>query len=153
YAFILHANVPQTTHLRADCLFFGVLLAYLHHYRPAVLERVARRRARLFVLGGVLLLPMIFRKELCVGILDRVPNVFGGTLLMVGYGAVLIPTVHAPIGEGRFGRLLGSRLARGLAFIGAYSYPIYLWHMDVTDLPMRYFQMPASHSLLRNSLL
>jgi peptidoglycan/LPS O-acetylase OafA/YrhL len=112
------------THLRIDSLFFGVLLAYFYHFNPGVLERIGKRRLLLLIAGGAMV---------AWPVLNPIPgplsqSVF--TLLYLGYGCLLLAFLYTNPGEGLGGRILQSFPARTLAFIGYYSYSIYLWHVN-----------------------
>ena len=130
-----NAHYLFLTHLRVDSLFFGVLLAYLHHCRAATLAPIIQRRTLLLIAGLLLLCPMLF--------LDKETHSFVPTLglteLYVGYACVLLAVVHTPLGEGRLGSFLDSGVARMIAWIGCYSYSIYLWHLDLSRAPTRWF--------------
>lgn len=120
------------THLRIDSLFFGVLLAYLYHFRPQVLERLSRYRVGMILLGLVLVSPMFLIP------LRKSPFIYtiGFSLLYLGYGAILLALVLTPLGKDGLGRALQSLPVRAISFIGVYSYPIYLWHIDGGKLPL-----------------
>jgi peptidoglycan/LPS O-acetylase OafA/YrhL len=115
-----------TTHCRMDSLFFGVLLGYLHHFRPDFLDRlltpaanrVALTLLAIALLSCALILPVYHPLMLTAGL----------TLLYVGFGIVLLLSlrVHGVLPVG-FARLL-ERVGTPLAFMGMYSYSIYLWH-------------------------
>ena len=64
--------------------------------------------------------------------------VIGVAMLTMGYAAVLLALLHTPSGVGWLGRALESRPARGLAFVGYFSYPIYLWHVDLARIPLQH---------------
>lgn len=120
------------THLRIDSLFTGVVLAYWYHFRPAVMERAAQLRPVLIALGLILIAPMtVWPMEE-----KRFVWTFGFTLLSVGYACLLSACVTSPVGEGALGKLFGSRLVRAVAWMGAYSYSIYVWHLDLVMHPM-----------------
>ena len=126
------------THLRIDGLFFGVLLAYLYHMKPEMLARVGRHRWTLLALGALLVLPM--------GIFDiddhRWIWTIGFTMLYVGYGCVLLACVYTAPGDGVLGRTLFSIPSRFVAWIGVFSYSIYLWQADLGSIPTRHWIMP-----------
>ena len=116
------------THLRIDSLFCGVFLAYLYHFHAESLrDFVVRRRKPLFFLGLALVSPMMVLR------VKDVPFVagIGVAMLAVGYGCVLLSMLYVPVGRGIFGRFVMSRAGRFLAFVGTYSYSIYLWHYEV----------------------
>jgi len=122
------------THLRVDSLFFGVLLAFLHHCRADILEPIIPHRKALLAAGLLLLCPILFlAKETCA----FVPTI-GLTEIYVGYGCILLAVVHTPLGEGWLGSFLNSRPARIVAWIGCFSYSIYLWHLDLGRDPVRW---------------
>lgn len=132
------------THLRIDGLFFGVLLAYLFHLEPQTLARVTRRPGWLLAIGLALVLPM--------GIFDLTDYRFvwtiGYTMLYLGYGCILLACVFSPRGK-PLGNVLASRPAALLAWIGVYSYSIYLWQFDLGHDPIAAWfnadRMPQHH--------
>ena len=121
-------NPHFATHLRMDSLFFGVTLAYFYHFKPHKLEFAALHRGKLLCLGTALLLPyplLIINRNTLLGTI-------GFAMLYVGYGCYLLALIHTQVGSGWLGRWLNSRVARAIAFIGYFSYPMYLWHIDST---------------------
>jgi peptidoglycan/LPS O-acetylase OafA/YrhL len=116
-----------TTHCRMDSLFFGVFLGYLHHFRPDFLDRLlvpAPNRVALALLAVALLSCALFLP----GFQHPLMLTAGLTLLYVGFGIVLILSLRLhgllPVG---FARLL-ERTGTPFAYVGMYSYSIYLWH-------------------------
>jgi peptidoglycan/LPS O-acetylase OafA/YrhL len=111
------------THLRLDGLMFGVCLSYLHHFKPRILASLAGgRESALLGLGLALLAP---------GFLFPVESTFlmytlGLTGLYLGSGLLVLVLVERGLPD--------RRLIRALAFLGAYSYSIYLWHLMVRFL-------------------
>jgi peptidoglycan/LPS O-acetylase OafA/YrhL len=106
------------THLRADALLAGVLLAYVYHYQPARYHRFVAGRRRFLALAGAMCFIPAFVFELpgswFVPTLGLTLFALGGVLLIAsGVGA----TARAPVTV--------------LALIGSASYSIYLWHMPV----------------------
>jgi peptidoglycan/LPS O-acetylase OafA/YrhL len=122
------------THLRIDSLFFGVLLAYLYHFKAQALARIAVYRLTLLLVGTALTVPVM------VSVLERdrfVPTL-GFALLYLGYGCILVAVVSTPVGEGWLGRFFATMPARAIAFIGYFSYPVYLWHVDIGRTPVAF---------------
>ena len=108
-------HIRFLTYLRMDALMFGVLLSYLHHFHRSTLQQiVCRRVASLLVLAGLLIMPSIVLEY---GILRFT---IGLTMLYVGFGIILMVCIYVPV---------TNRLTAVLAYIGFYSYSIYLWHM------------------------
>ena len=119
--------VTNPSHERIDSLFFGVFLGYLYHYHP---EAITKWMARPWVSLVMGLLVIIFLST-CF-LFDRGSHfllVFGLTFLYLGFGGLLILSLQVrdilPPQLARPLELAGS----ALAFIGAYSYSIYLWHI------------------------
>lgn len=113
------------THLRLDSLAFGFLLAWVYHTRRPTWNRISQNRGWL-VAGGLLAIAP-------AGILpgDSALTLSAGlTLLYLGYGALLIAFLSAEPAT-ILGRFIHSQPGRVLAFVGLYSYPIYLWHVDL----------------------
>jgi len=114
------------THTRIDALFFGVLLGYLYHFRPGILEKLmqpTRNRVAIAILSAILLSPAYFflRNEKFLAI-------FGYSTVYLGYGGVLLLSLYVrgvlPKGLARIAGWVGT----GLAWVGMYSYSIYLWN-------------------------
>ncbi len=103
-------QIAYPTHLRLDTLFLGVTLGYYSHFRS-----LAVRRPRLVLLCGLLLLgPAFVASGSRLSILTAT---VGLTMISLGYSCVLIWALGTPWMR-----------ARGLAWVGRYSYSIYLWH-------------------------
>jgi peptidoglycan/LPS O-acetylase OafA/YrhL len=119
--------VTGPSHERIDSLFFGVFLGYLYHYQP---EALAKWMARPWLSLAIGALSAIFLST-CF-IFDRSSHfllVFGLTFLYLGFGGLILLSLHVR-------DVLPPQLARplalfgtALAFIGTYSYSIYLWHI------------------------
>ncbi len=108
------------THLRLDALSFGVAIAYLHHFRREVLAGWIRGRERLLGLLAVLLMvpPFVLRLE------DSyfLPTIGLSCLYLAG-GLLTCVWLQRPLPRNYVVRLI--------AWIGFYSYSIYLWHFFV----------------------
>ena len=119
------------THLRLDGLFVGVLVAYLYHFHPQPLARVARFRAALLLAGAAMIAPAFFINE------GSIPFTwtFGYTLLYLGFACILVVLIYTPPDAAAPHRSF-MRLWAGLAKIGVFTYSIYLWHYDLGALPV-----------------
>lgn len=113
------------THLRVDALLFGVMIAYYYHCKPDRFWAAARRWPWLLAAGLLLVLCVLRAPEI-----SPFNRVVGYTILYLGYGAIMVALLGASRYSPRFSRLLQARGARIVAFIGVYSYSIYLWHVD-----------------------
>lgn len=111
------------THLRIDGLAFGFLLSYLYDCHPSLWKRIASHKRSLLVLGIFAIVPSGLSTTVHP-YLDSIEL----TLLYLGYGAILMALVGSSE-EDRW-PWLKSAPARWLAFVGTYSYSIYLWHAD-----------------------
>lgn len=121
-------NPHYATHLRIDSLLVGVALAHLHHLEP---ERLAfAGRARLPLLGLAAALLLSFPALVVADERNLIVGTIGFAMLYAGYACCLLAAVHTPLGEGWLGRRLNGTVARAVATIGYFSYPIYLWHME-----------------------
>jgi len=100
------------THLRIDSLFFGVLLGYYYHFEPKKIADNARGNAGLFVMAIAVGLAFM------VGMTNPIMHTVEFTLLYLGFGLLLCKVVNAN----------PARWLSPIAWIGYYSYSIYLWH-------------------------
>ena len=114
---------PQwKTHARIDSLFFGVILSYLLHAHRTVFDKLVKLRIPLLLLsvGGILFgLHESHATRLMWSIGYSIDYLCLGSLLLLIYGYR--------------GRLTRSLPYRAIAFIGLYSYGIYLWHLSVRE--------------------
>jgi peptidoglycan/LPS O-acetylase OafA/YrhL len=107
-------QVGFPTHLRMDALFAGVAIGYYAHFEPESF-REARR-------NWVLLLGLLFGLTLIV-----LPDVIRLTFAYVVFSFIIAWSANQPASN--------SKVLRLLAWIGYYSYSIYLWHVLVMLLP------------------
>ncbi len=117
------------THLRIDSLFFGVLLGYWNRYHRDQLLRLARFWPAILLLALIsMALPLWIPLEST----RFMPSV-GFTLLYVCFGGlVAVASAYPGFGSQGMGPL-GWTL-RLFAFVGVYSYTIYLAHSVVNWL-------------------
>jgi peptidoglycan/LPS O-acetylase OafA/YrhL len=114
------------THDRMDALFCGVLLGYLYHFRPEVLDRATRpawNRVAIAVCSAALISPVfLFSRD------SRFFSTVGFTCLYLGFGGILLLSLRDPaILRGAIGRF-SKGIGTAFAAVGMYSYSIYLWH-------------------------
>jgi len=114
------------SHDRIDSLFFGALLGYFYHFRPQLLNNLlhsTRNRIFIAVCSAGLLSTICF--------LPRDSwffSAFGYTCLYLGFGAVLLLSLYVKgILRGKIARCL-ELVGTAAAYVGMYSYSIYLWH-------------------------
>ena len=132
------------THLRMDTLFLGVCISYFYHFRPELFLKLRQRPFAIRMAGIALLIPMFFFEKT-----DRLVYTAGFTLTAVGYGCILISMVPYKGDRDRPSAFWNSRLARLVAWVGVYSYSIYLWHEDIGIATVDYWLRPLWHSLPR----
>src|SRR5258706_7023662 len=119
--------VMNPSHDRMDALFFGVFLGYLHHYRPEILERLFQplwNRVAIGVLTAALLsCPFFLTRD------SHFLLTLGLSFLYLGFGGLLLLSLYVrDVLPARLAAVVG-KLGTVCAFIGMYSYSIYLWHV------------------------
>lgn len=115
------------THLRIDSLFFGVLLSYLYHFKKGAFNSFLEKYRWVIGAIGVICLSIMFFFPLQ----SFVMNTVGLTATYIGYGALLLLCLK---NENYFlstNNFITKTLTKSMAFIGYYSYSIYLFHLAV----------------------
>jgi peptidoglycan/LPS O-acetylase OafA/YrhL len=117
------------SHARLDALLFGVVLSYLHQFRPWVIDEFIRSAWRRIVIGvcsaGLLTTAFLFQRD------SRFFSTLGFSCVYLGFGGILLLSLHSHgILQGWIARATGA-FGTALASVGAYSYSIYLWHGPV----------------------
>jgi peptidoglycan/LPS O-acetylase OafA/YrhL len=116
------------SHNRMDALFFGVLLGYFYHFRPSALEGLMRPAINCLVIGAVSLFFLSFAYFFPLEENNNLFATIGYTFIYVGFGGVLLLSLYVygilPKGISWVAGKIGS----AFAFVGVYSYSIYLWH-------------------------
>jgi peptidoglycan/LPS O-acetylase OafA/YrhL len=117
----------QPSHLRADALFFGVFLSYLHNFEPRVVQTLMRApwRFPISVVSILALAPALF-----IPTSDPFIYTFGFTLVYIGFGTMLLLSVYQ---EDRKRPKPGFAV-RWIAWMGTYSYTLYLWHVPMAQV-------------------
>jgi peptidoglycan/LPS O-acetylase OafA/YrhL len=115
-------GVAAYTHTRLDSMLFGVILAWLSFFDHSLFKKMVDAKYTLCIVAAsaaifALVLPKSSPVMLSVGF----------TILYLGSGAfILLITGHA-------GKVKEWRLFKFVAWIGFYSYSIYLWHFSVRE--------------------
>lgn len=133
-AFAKNGHNPNiyATHVRCDGLLFGTLLAHVSHFRPRFLRWLSAKPAITIAIGGALAAPVLTFTP------DYNPWLAGPglTALYIGY-ALIIQGLIAAQSAPRMVQALRSALIRPLAWIGVFSYGIYLWHVEFGHTPFK----------------
>jgi peptidoglycan/LPS O-acetylase OafA/YrhL len=114
------------------------MIAYYYHFHPEQFVNFTRRGRRPILLVSTVLLLSAVVVERTTFFMHTV----GLSALYVGFGGVLALSITpktADAGEPPSSGLhkLPAGVGRGLAFVGYYSYAIYLWHAPVASGGMR----------------
>jgi peptidoglycan/LPS O-acetylase OafA/YrhL len=119
----------SATHLRLDALLFGVGLRYVAEYHADWFGAARRWRVLL-----ALLVLLLWSLNLWIEPTTPFVRTLGLTLNYLGSTALLLAAFHTRSTDfGQMGRC-GSVVASGMAWIGLYSYTIYLWHVTVMGI-------------------
>jgi peptidoglycan/LPS O-acetylase OafA/YrhL len=129
------------THVRIDALLFGVLIAHVSVFRPHLWERLLAYPWLMIGVGLVVVTPPMFFDRPLVWI-----HTAGFTLLYLGYGSILLGAMglqarSVPTRD-RASNFAVRGLLAALAWIGVFSYGIYLWHLDFAMAPVWYHVQP-----------
>jgi peptidoglycan/LPS O-acetylase OafA/YrhL len=103
-----------------DGLALGVMICYLAEFEPGTLESVCRKPGPLLVLSLTCLLPTV-----AFPFNHPFNQTAGLTLVYLGYAGLLLFSLKYVNPQGK---VIGA-----LAWIGSYSYTIYLFHMAVAE--------------------
>jgi peptidoglycan/LPS O-acetylase OafA/YrhL len=105
------------TQYRIDSLLFGVILAGIYWMKPDLYRSLAARKNWLIAMVAALVGWLVFctRNE-------RLDESIGYTIQAIGFSAFIVLTLEYSKG------IRNSLIYRAIAWIGLYSYGIYLWH-------------------------
>ena len=121
------------THLRWDGLLVGTLLAYSTHFYPARLAPLCRHPLTLLLTGMLLATPTLRLSPEASPWLASV----GLVGVYIGFGLILLGVLNLPSSHVRWEKLFATRPAALLGQVGFYSYSIYLWHIDLVQIPLQ----------------
>jgi peptidoglycan/LPS O-acetylase OafA/YrhL len=127
-----YAVKMAATHLRLDALLFGVGIRALAQYLPERFAATRQWRLWLFPAGIGLWSLNLFIEPGTVFI-----RTFGLMANYLGSAAFLLATYHTRAADFRSLQVLVVPAARLLAWIGVYSYAIYLWHVTAMGILSR----------------
>lgn len=116
-------NGSMRTDTRVDGILYGLMLAIVYHYSPEVFRRLQRRRAVWF---SVLAAALVYFRFASINAWWQAPLAWAFADAM-GVALLLLLYWHE---EGR----VRSAPYRFVAWIGLYSYGIYLWHVSILAL-------------------
>jgi peptidoglycan/LPS O-acetylase OafA/YrhL len=108
------------THTRIDSLIFGVFLSYLYHCRRGVFDELLNRKVLLLAvsISGLAFLSFVADTSITM-------RTIGYTVNYISYASLILLTLNA---KGSWTTSIPYRL---IAWIGLYSYSIYIWHNSV----------------------
>jgi peptidoglycan/LPS O-acetylase OafA/YrhL len=116
----------EGTHNRMDALFSGVLVSYVHHFHPHILDSFMRStigRVSTLIATGGFLVPVYFHLLPRKGMAT-----YGYTFVYCGFvGLLLLSLYVSGILSAKLGRVI-EPFGNIAAYVGVYSYSIYLWH-------------------------
>jgi peptidoglycan/LPS O-acetylase OafA/YrhL len=109
-----------------DALFSGVLIGYFYHFRPAVLEKLMRPKwNRVAIAAGSL---GLLSSAQFYGRDSVFLATFGYSLIYLGFAGILLLSLYVQgIFSGNVARIM-ELVGSAAAYVGMYSYSIYLWH-------------------------
>ncbi|CAN5333692.1 acyltransferase [soil metagenome] len=110
----------EPTHLRIDSLFFGVLISYLWHFKGLSENEFLNRNKSWIGIAGVALLLQAFLFDVS---LHAWVGIIGLSMFYLGSGLLLLYFLKTDFSRIPF--------AKTIAYVGTFSYSIYLWNLPV----------------------
>ena len=124
---VLHIQEPSMhffkTHLRIDGLLIGVLVSYYYHFSTEFNTFILKHKISLILTSSVFTaLPFVFSAG------SFFMLTFGLTIMQAGFGIIVALAVvfSSKLSSYRFSNLYVTNI---IAYVGQYSYSIYLWHL------------------------
>ena len=143
-------TIAMPTHLRIDELFFGVLLGYLYSFHRERVDNFMRPTSNRLLIGLATI--VLLSTSFIFPGTGRFYLVFGPTFLYLGFGGLLLLSLYVRgVLPPRFAGPLG-KLGTAAAFVGLYSYSIYL-SRSIRTLHDPRAQAVFSHSTRRVPVL
>lgn len=105
------------TQYRIDSLLYGVILAAIYWMKPEVYQGIAKRTGWLLAVVAVLVAWLVLATKH-----EPLDESIGYTIQAIGFCAFIVLMLE------HSGKVRASRVYRGVAWLGVYSYGIYLWH-------------------------
>lgn len=105
------------TQYRIDSLLAGVMLAAVYWMKPELYRRLAQKKGMLLAIVGFLVAWLAFATRH-----DSLDESIGYTIQSAGYVALIVLMLE------HTGAMARMWLFRAIAWVGVYSYGIYLWH-------------------------
>jgi peptidoglycan/LPS O-acetylase OafA/YrhL len=105
------------TQYRIDSLLAGVMLAAVYWMKPDLYRRLAQKKGMLLAIVGFLVAWLAFATRH-----DALDESIGYTIQSAGYVALIVLMLE------HTGAMARVWLFRAIAWVGVYSYGIYLWH-------------------------
>lgn len=105
------------TQYRIDSLLAGVMLAAVYWMKPDLYRRLAQKKGMLLAIVGFLVAWLAFATRH-----DSLDESIGYTIQSAGYVALIVLMLE------HTGAMARVWLFRAIAWVGVYSYGIYLWH-------------------------
>jgi peptidoglycan/LPS O-acetylase OafA/YrhL len=116
-------NFYYPSHLRFDSLCFGVLISYVYHYQRELFVRIGKWWPAFLAAAPLIVLAYVFPLER-----SAVSYTIGFTIFYLMFGGLVVAARMYP----NFASTGPQRL---LAWMGIYSYTIYLAHSVIYELP------------------